>query len=306
MKRSFLGTAAIASTIATGAMAADLSAPVYTKAPPPVAAVYNWTGFYIGGNVGSSWGRSSGTETFTDASSGAVLSSSANRFDMDGVIGGGQAGYNWQADRWVFGLEADIQASGQKGNIPFSCAGGIAGATTLAGLSGPCGLGHLGDTAPFNVTAFPVLGNLNQKLEWFGTFRGRVGVTATPTFLLYATGGLAYGEVKTAETISGVNITGVQGTNTSTSTPVAAAFSNSSTRVGWTVGAGIEGVISGNWTAKLEYLYIDLGNFSGTFVTPVMAPSGAFVATSYSSHVTDNILRVGLNYRFGGPVVAGY
>jgi outer membrane immunogenic protein len=76
--------------------------------------------------------------------------------------------------------------------------------------------------------------------------------------------------------------------------------------VGWTVGAGVEGVISGNWTAKLEYLYIDLGNVSGSFATPLIAPSGAFATSSYSSHITDNIVRVGINYRFSGPVVAKY
>jgi outer membrane immunogenic protein len=72
------------------------------------------------------------------------------------------------------------------------------------------------------------------------------------------------------------------------------------------VGAGIEGAIGGNWTAKLEYLYIDLGNVSGSFITPVVGPSGAFVTASYNSHVTDNILRFGVNYRWGGPVVARY
>jgi outer membrane immunogenic protein len=306
VKHKLVGIAALASTLATSALAADLPAKVYTKAPPPIVAVYDWTGFYIGGNVGYSWGRSKSTETFSDATSGLILSSSVNRFDMNGVIGGGQAGYNWQRDKWVFGLEADIQGSDQKGNTPFSCAGGTVGATTLAGLSGACGLGHLGDTAPFNVVAFPVTGNLAQKLDWFGTVRGRLGVTLTPTFLLYGTGGLAYGEVKTTETIAGTNITGPQGVNGSTLTAVAASFGSSSTKVGWTAGAGIEGVISGNWTAKLEYLYIDLGNVSGTFVTPLLAPSGAFVATSYRSHITDNIVRVGLNYRFGGPVVARY
>jgi outer membrane immunogenic protein len=76
--------------------------------------------------------------------------------------------------------------------------------------------------------------------------------------------------------------------------------------VGWTVGAGVEGVISGNWTAKLEYLYVDLGNVSGSFTTPLIAPSGAFATSSYSSHITDNILRVGVNYKFTGPVLAKY
>ena len=65
-------------------------------------------------------------------------------------------------------------------------------------------------------------------------------------------------------------------------------------------------LIGGNWTAKLEYLYIDLGNISGSFVTPIVAPSGNFVTASYNSHITDNVLRVGVNYRWGGPVVAKY
>jgi outer membrane immunogenic protein len=154
-----------------------------------------------------------------------------------------------------------------------------------------------------------VTNSLSEKIEWFGTFRGRVGPTITPTILGYVTGGLAYGSVKTADTVSGTNVTNPagQGVNGGTVlTPVSATFGNSNTRVGWTVGAGIEGVISGNWTAKLEYLYIDLGNVSGSIVTPVVAPSGNFVPASYNSHVTDNVLRVGVNYRWGGPVVAKY
>ena len=225
---------------------------------------------------------------------------------MNGVIGGGQAGYNWQMDKWVFGLEADIQGSGQKGSTLGSCAGGSATATTLAGLSSVCAIGHTGDTTPFNVAAFPVGDTLSQKLEWFGTFRGRIGPTLTPTFLAYVTGGLAYGQVNSSGTFSGTNIVGPQGVNGSTLVPVAGAFSSSSTRVGWTLGGGIEGAIGGNWTAKLEYLYVDLGTVSGTFVTPIVAPGGAFLSTGYSSHITDNILRVGVNYRFAGPVVARY
>jgi outer membrane immunogenic protein len=124
--------------------------------------------------------------------------------------------------------------------------------------------------------------------------------------LAYVTGGLAYGNVSATNTVSGTNITGVQGTNTSTSTPFAGSFSNNSLRAGWTIGVGVEGVISGNWTAKIEYLYIDLGSISGSFVTPLIAPSEAFATSSYTSHITDNIVRVGVNYKFTGPVVAQY
>ena len=167
-------------------------------------------------------------------------------------------------------------------------------------------MGHIGDTVPFNVPAFPVTGTLAESLDWFGTVRGRIGGTVIPTLLLYATGGLAYGEVGVTNTVGGNNITGLQGVNGSTITPFVGGTSNSTLKVGWTVGAGVEGVISGNWTAKLEYLYVDLGNVSGSFATSLIAPSGSLATSSYSSHITDNILRVGVNYKFAGPVVAKY
>jgi outer membrane immunogenic protein len=306
MKRIFVGITVLASSLATSALALIFfaagatyatAADMPVKALPP-APVYNWNGFYAGLNIGYSWGSSSTTQTFNDTVSGALLSASSSRFDMDGVIGGGQAGYNWQRNNWVFGLETDIQGSGQKGNTSAVCAGGT---LVAAPFNGACTPGHVGDTAPFNTPGLPVPSNLSQKLEWFGTFRGRVGATLTPTILAYVTGGLAYGEISATNTVSGTNITGNQGTNTVILTPVAASFSNRFTRTGWTIGAGLEGVISGNLTAKIEYLYLDLGDISGSFVTPVTAPSGAPVTVRYTSHITDNILRVGFNYRFGGP-----
>jgi outer membrane immunogenic protein len=315
MKTSFIGIAAIASLLATSALAADLAPRAYTKAPPPLVAVYDWTGFYIGGNVGYSWGRSSTTQAFSDSVTGTVLSAAATKFDLNGVIGGGQIGYNWQRDKWVFGLEGDIQGSDEKGNTNAVCPGNTTvftpsgSSSTVAAVSSACSLGHAGDTNTGNVNGQAVSSVLSEKIEWFGTVRGRIGPTITPTILLYATGGLAYGQVKAFDTVTGTNVTnpGGQGVNGGTIlTPVTASFGNSSTRVGWTVGAGIEGAIGGNWTAKLEYLYIDLGNISGSFVTPVVAPSGNFVTASYNSHVTDNVLRVGVNYRWGGPVVAKY
>jgi outer membrane immunogenic protein len=114
----------------------------------------------------------------------------------------------------------------------------------------------------------------------------------------FVTGGLAYSEFTTSNAVAGTNITGAQGTNNFTLTPVAGSASSTTTRVGWTIGAGIEGVVSGNWTAKLEYLYVDLGDVSGAFVTAVAGLSGGVLTSRYSSHVTDNILRVGLNYRW--------
>jgi outer membrane immunogenic protein len=93
MKRLLLAGATIASLIATNAFAADLPAKVYTKAPPPVVAVYNWTGFYVGGNVGYSWGRSRDDSTLANTA-GTVLFANSSSVNLDGIVGGGQIGYN--------------------------------------------------------------------------------------------------------------------------------------------------------------------------------------------------------------------
>jgi len=270
----------VGSGLSTAAYAADL--PVYTKAPPPV---YSWTGFYVGGNVGYSWGNSDSTVSFIDSKTGAMLYSADQGFALDGVIGGAQFGYNYQIKNWVLGIEADIQASGEKGQTTQTCPGGPTGGS----LNGLCVEG--GDSTGFGS---PVPDTLSEAINWFGTLRARVGPTVTPTLLPYVTGGLAYGEISTTDTVSAINLGG----NNPPGVPVSASYSNSTTKVGWTAGAGLEGVISGRWTAKIEYLYMDLGNVSGAFSTPIIAPSGGLVSTSYNSHITDNILRVGVNYRF--------
>src|SRR5689334_7800378 len=108
--RKWLGSAAVAALVValvvalgvTGASAADLSAaPVYRGAPPPLVAAFDWTGFYIGANIGYGSARA---DASTDGLSGDE--------HLNGVLGGGQIGYNWQTGNWVFGLEVDGQATG--------------------------------------------------------------------------------------------------------------------------------------------------------------------------------------------------
>ncbi len=280
MKRLLIGISAAASLLATSALAADLpaKAPVYTKAPAYAEPVFNWTGFYVGGNIGYSWGNSDNTVVVSRFDTGAVLPNgtvlSSNH--VNGVIGGGQFGYNWQITNWLVGLEADIQGSGERGSSTLTCVNCANGNTT------------------------DIVTNLDQKLEWFGTVRGRIGFLATPSVLLYATGGLAYGELKVGGSGTGNTAQGVPATVVLAGT--------SSTRAGWTAGAGIEGAIGGGWTAKLEYLYMDLGTVSGgpEELTGILVPPRRNAGLSYSSGFTDNILRVGVNYKFGGPVVAKY
>jgi len=296
MTRTLLVAAAIGMLLAPRAFAADLAVPhIYTKAPPvAVDPGYNWSGLYAGFNIGYGWGRSATTADFIDSGGGGLLSSSAGTFDLNGVTGGAQIGYNWQREMFVAGFEADFQGSGQKGRLDALCAGAPAGLQ-----DGVCTPGHRGDNT-FD-PALPVAFNLTQKLDWFGTVRGRLGVAVTPSVLFYGTGGLAYGRVSTSGSVSATNVSGSPGSSDNlTFTPVAANFSNSTTKVGWSAGAGIEGAFADNWSARLEYLYVDLGTVSGSLTTPVIALSGAPLVVGYRSHITDNILRFGVNYRFSG------
>jgi outer membrane immunogenic protein len=105
--------------------------------------------------------------------------------------------------------------------------------------------------------------------------------------LFYATGGLAYGQVDSHS-------------------PLVGATTANNINAGWTVGGGVEGAIGGNWTAKIEYLYVDLGRVSGTFTTGVAALGGGTLLSSFNSRITDNIVRAGVNYKFGGPGIAKY
>src|ERR1700687_3405787 len=267
--------------------AAGLAARPYTKAPPVMVEVYNWTCFYIGGNGGYSWGRSRTDVSYFNTVTGAPIvppagSIVSSSFDMNGGVAGGQAGYNWQTANWVLGLEADIQWSGERGRAAYRC-----GATATGGVCLP-GLTFLPAGAAGTTLA------LGQSLEWSATVRGRAGLLAAPKVLLYATGGLAYGSIKSSGALAGFNGNGAA---------IAAFGSNTETRVGWTVGAGVEGMITQNWTAKLEYLYMDLGSFSSGPFT--LAPAST-IGANVSSKFTDHILRAGINYRFGGPVVAKY
>jgi outer membrane immunogenic protein len=253
------------------ASAADLpvKAPVYKA---PVMAPW-WDGFYVGANVGYSWGNSNTNALFSNSATGVALAGASASSSMNGPLGGFQLGYNWQLGTWVFGLETDIQLTDQDGESAFTCAGVFCN----AGLTAVVG-------APFTT---PVLARMTQKLEWFGTLRGRIGTTVlSPTWLAYVTGGLAYGSVDTSGTISGFTAGGA---------PTVAGFANESTNVGWTIGVGLEGRIAEHWTGKIEYLYMDLG----TFTTNAALPTNFIpIAATFNSHVTDNILRVGVNYKF--------
>jgi outer membrane immunogenic protein len=239
-----------------------VSADLATKAPPPPnGAAWSWTGWYAGINIGYGIGDPSITETSSSpfVHINTLLSNSITT-SANGFIGGGQVGYNWQATpNWLVGLEADFQGSGQKHTSQFSLFV-LLRATDTVGVN----------------------------LDWFGTVRGRVGYIANGSTLWYVTGGDAYGRTELAFASNNTLVPGI----------VASGVSKS-TLSGWTIGGGVESRLFGNWTAKLEYLYVDLGTISGTasaFIPGFAAPPISVITAS--AHIRDNIARAGLNYKF--------
>jgi len=301
MSRGAIGITAAVAMLGTPAFAADMA----LKAPPP-PAVFSWTGFYVGANVGYSWGNSSNTWNMFAANlggsaicppaGGALCVSGVDSNHLNGVLGGLQAGYNWQTANYLFGLEADIDATGQRRSQIFN------------GANPPFPLDGVG--------AAPMSAPYAEKLPWLGTFRGRVGIVSDHS-LFYATGGLAVGKVQNSGSaiISGAStFTPGAPLCTSGNVPVTgtcplANWSSSSVKGGWALGVGAEHVFAGNWSVKVEYLHVDLGRVSTSFATAPNCYGGAggpCLVTNpgsgtISSRITDDIVRVGLNYRLNRP-----
>jgi outer membrane immunogenic protein len=274
-RRYFVASVAI--FLPSAVFAADIPAPVYKATPAPV---FSWTGFYVGANAGIGVGRD--RTTATGIYTAPALPAAVTLYDESlhqspfGAIAGAQIGYNWQWTlSYVFGVEADWQWSGQKSS---SCLFGC-GATTAA-FFGPGGAG-------FNNALSD-----EHKLDWFGTARVRAGYL-TGSSLWYATGGVAWGSVKHSLSLTSNNVVAAL------FAPGTSATSFTHTQVGWTVGGGVETQLWGNWSAKAEYLYVDLGSITDTFTIPGGAtlPGAAFTTTT-SYRVTDHIVRAGLNYKF--------
>jgi outer membrane immunogenic protein len=251
--RKTIITAAIAASAAFGgaALAADIprkSAPVpFVQAVP----IFTWTGFYVGLNGGYIFdgGRSTVTGSPALLATGFAPTGGSKTLG-DGFTIGGTLGYNYQIGSFVAGLEADLNY-------------------VDLGKKSTSVIGSLSTT-------------LSQDASYLGTVRGRLGV-AFDRLLIYATGGLAYGDQDASTSISGLGRTW--------------AGSKSTTRFGYTVGAGLEYAIDRNWSAKIEYLYYDLGksDYTSPQITGAALP-GVFGTTRAENK--GNLVRAGINYRF--------
>jgi outer membrane immunogenic protein len=250
MKR-LLVAGALAFAAAGQALAADLPqpAPPPPQAPavyiPTVAPVYNWGGIYFGGNAGYGFGSSE----WSDPNN--AFFGNTGTFSATGFLVGPTIGANFQTDAFVFGIEADADASWLDGKSSSLYCGAAIG--------------------------FPG-GQCETKNTWFSTFRGRVGYAADRV-LFYATGGGAFGNIES----------GANGGLVST------------TKVGWTAGAGIEAAFADNWTARIEYLYVALQN--GSCNTATGNPCGVdFLTTGLpATHAVKfdaSLIRLGVDYKF--------
>jgi outer membrane immunogenic protein len=237
MKKLLLITTGLV-VLGSPAFAADLAARPYTKAPPMVAAaIYDWSGFYIGVNGGGGWSHDSTS----------VLGVGDGSHDASGGTVGGQIGYRWQTGPVVFGIEAQ---------------------------------GNWADLSGSHVSGFDPTTSYHTKIDAFGLFTGQIGY-AWNNVLLYAKGGAAVVDNK-------LELRDALGT----------FASQSDTRWGATVGAGVEYAFAPNWSLGFEYdhIFLDRHNYDfGGLVTP---------AVSVKQDV--DLFTARVNYKFGGPVVSRY
>lgn len=267
MKKFLIASAALVAVYSAPAVAADMA----VKAAPVVAArpaCAQFGGFYLGGNVGYAYYQ----HTLNDRDGlGPFIDtglSNSYRDTQSGWNAGVQGGWNYQSGCTLFGVEADWSWSDTRASS----------------------FNQDGD----QTTALPVTDSvtLSSRMRWFGTVRARSGVIVD-NVLLYATGGFAYANFNRNFTYfeDGPATLGV--------------FSTNNTRWGWTAGVGTEWAFAPNWSLKSEVLYMQ---FEKNTITALGNGVIGSLNVPYRLESQDQawISRVGVNYRFGGPVVARY
>lgn len=287
MKKIVLNLMAISSVCSIGI--------AYSGTMGPTNLSPSWTGFYVGANVGGWWSQNNsvdmdGAVSFstplflpTSASiANALAAVGTNDLSMNssGFIGGGQVGYNFEYNpQVVLGVNADIDGLTQSDNKVT--------VNNVVGIPG------------FPLESYAATVSVNKNINWLGTVRGRLGYLYNPAFLLYGTGGFAYGGVSLNTSIAATESLGLPGY-----LPIAAQNKVNSTQIGWTAGGGVEWMFRPHWSASVEYTYYDLGTINNNValsqITPLTIPPavvGAAIVNT-ASRFSVGAIRVGLNYLF--------
>ena len=252
--------------LAMGALVAPaVAADMPVKAPP--SALFSWTGFYIGANAG--WGTLRDEDApYCIDPAGVVMEKAAAAFSA--ARSGGT-----------------VSSAAAKPAISGSPAGGLSASRRISRVRMSAvrtsSQAHSVSSAP---STFPPLlpSPPGEKLSWLGTTRGRLGL-AFDHLLLYATGGVAYGEASVNQDL------------VFPTTPVAFPSSASATMTGWTAGGGLEYAFLGNWSAKFEGMFYDLGTIT---TAGVASPHINNFVEGKAFKVEGAVARVGVNWRFGG------
>ena len=226
---------------------------------------HDWSGVYVGANVGYGRNHADVADTFSAPGFGALGTTTHTSLSMNGAIGGGQIGYNLQRGRIVFGLEGDFQSSGQRDKHPYGC--------DVGGASVP------------GCTVYP-----NDQIQWFATLRARAGITKD-RWLLYGSVGPAWQNLHSSGVVT---ISGVGSWN---------VFSSSTTRTGYALSSGVEGAVNDRWSVGLEYLRIDTGRHETANISLPSGLNAALggppgTAIDETHRLTDNIVRLKVNFRF--------
>jgi outer membrane immunogenic protein len=268
MRKALRFCALVAAIIVPGAAhAADLRPILKRSAPPAVAPIYNWNGFYVGAHAGASWADNK----FFDLIGGIEVA----KFQAQGYLVGGQFGYNWQKGSWVLGAEFEGSYSHLQRGVGFP-GGGLGGCG--GGFQGFGGFGN--QFGQFGGCAFGGgfglgFGQFGARVQALGLLSGRLGY-AWDRALFYVKAGGALANEKYVFQIPGVSL----------------SVTPTDTRLGWLVGAGVEYGLTANWSVKLEYNYIDLGTER---LNPT-SPAGLTFVFDQSQKV--QVAKGGVNYRF--------
>jgi outer membrane immunogenic protein len=255
--RLILGIA-FATALAGPVLAADMTMPM--KAPS-YAAAFSWTGTYVGANVGGVWGKFDVTPATTNNLTGAVGAPGVMSINNSSLIGGFQAGYNWQIGQWVLGLEQDYQFTGLKQTATFAA---------------PAGLFLAGDSMAI-------------KTDYLAATRAKLGV-AWDRALIYAAGGLETAEFDVTSTYVARGAGG---------SPALGFTDTNKLHFGFNVGAGIDYAVTNNVFIGVEYRYLDLGK--ETYNLGAFTPAGLPAQTVSSSvSMTASEVTARLNFKLSG------